>query len=47
MIMAGVAVWAAFRIRASRRNELNQSITGSNFTPNSTDWNLAFEQVKA
>ena len=48
MIMAGVAVWAAFRIRASRRNELNQSITGSNFTPNTTtDWNLAVEQVKA
>jgi Family of unknown function (DUF5715) len=48
MIMAGVAVWAALRFRATRRNQLLQSITES-FTPNtaSADWNLAAEQVKA
>ncbi|HSL53547.1 MAG TPA: DUF5715 family protein [Pyrinomonadaceae bacterium] len=48
MIVAGVAVWAAFRIRATRRNQLVQSITGSNLTANTAlDWNLAAEQVKA
>ena len=49
MIMAGVAIWAAFRIRASRRDQLIQSITGSNFSPNvaTPDWNLAVERVKA
>lgn len=48
MIVAGVAVWAAFRLRAARRNQLVQSITES-FNPNTTsaDWNLAVEQVKA
>ena len=48
MIVAGVAVWAAFRIRATRRNQLVQSITQS-FNPStpSVDWNLAVEQVKA
>jgi hypothetical protein len=48
MLVAGVAVWAAFRIRATRRNQLVQSITGSNLTANTAlDWNLAAEQVKA
>src|SRR5215207_9469565 len=48
MTVAGVAVWAAFRIRATRRDQLVQSITGSNFTPNTTtDWNVAVEKVKA
>lgn len=48
MIVAGVAVWAAFRLRATRRNQLVQSLTES-FNPNtaSVDWNLAVEQVKA
>src|SRR6185503_14023126 len=47
-IMAGVAVYAALRFRATRRNQFVQSITAS-FTPNTTnpDWNLAVEQVKA
>ena len=48
MLMAGVAVWAAFRIRATRRNQFVQSITGANLASNpATDWNLAVEQVKA
>ncbi|HEU5131020.1 MAG TPA: DUF5715 family protein [Pyrinomonadaceae bacterium] len=49
MILAGVAVWAAFRFRASRRAQLIQSITSANFTPSiaTPDWNLAVEQVKA
>jgi len=48
MMVAGVAVWAAFRLRAARRNQFAQSITES-FNPNTTspDWNLAVEQVKA
>jgi hypothetical protein len=48
MMLAGVAVWAAFRLRATRRNQFVQSITES-FNPNtpSPDWNLAVEQVKA
>jgi hypothetical protein len=47
-IMAGVAVYAALRFRATRRNQFVQSITAS-LTPNQTnpDWNLAVEQVKA
>ena len=48
MIVAGVAVWAAFRIRAARHRQFVQSITES-FNPNSlsVDWNVAVEQVKA
>jgi len=48
MMVAGVAVWAAFRLRAARRNQFVQSITES-FNPNTTspDWNVAVEQVKA
>src|SRR6185503_17779941 len=48
MMVAGVAVWAAFRLRATRRNQFVQSITES-FNPNTTspDWNVAVEQVKA
>ena len=48
MMVAGVAVWAAFRIRAVRRVQLIQSTTTS-FASNtaSADWNLAAEQVKA
>lgn len=47
-IMAAVAVWAAFRLRALRRNQFVQSVTQS-FAPNTAaaDWNLAVEQVKA
>jgi len=52
ILIAGVAVWAAFRFRASRRNQLLQSIasiSGSNFTPRTSldDWNLAVDKVKA
>src|ERR1044071_6443011 len=52
ILIAGVAVWAAFRFRASRRNQLLQSIasiSGSNFTSRTTidDWNLAVDRVKA
>jgi len=52
ILIAGVAVWAAFRFRASRRNQLLQSIasiSGSNFTPRTSldDWNLAVDRVKA
>jgi hypothetical protein len=48
LMVAGVAVWAAFRLRAARRNQFVQSITESfNPTTASTDWNLAVEQVKA
>lgn len=48
MMMAGVAVWAALRLRATRRNQFVQAVTQS-FTPNTNnlDWNLAVEQVKA
>jgi len=48
LTVAGAAVWAAFRFRAVRRNQLLQSATASNFTANTTpDWNLAVEKVKA
>ena len=48
LTVAGVAVWAAFRFRATRRNQLLQSATASNFTASTTpDWNLAVEKVKA
>jgi len=48
MMVAGVAVLAAFRLRAARRNQFVQSIAES-FNPNTTspDWNVAVEQVKA
>jgi hypothetical protein len=48
VIAMGVAGWAAFRLRAARRNQFVQSITESfNPTTPATDWNLAVEQVKA
>jgi hypothetical protein len=48
LAVAGVAVWAAFRFRAVRRNQLLQSATQFNFTANTTpDWNLAVEKVRA
>ena len=52
ILIAGAVVWAAFRFRANRRNQLLQSISsiaGSNFTPNLTidEWNLAVDKVKA
>src|SRR5262245_54214109 len=48
MIVAGAAVWAAFRFRAVSRGQLVQSILNS-FTSNNTaaNWDLAVEQVKA
>ncbi len=52
ILIAGVAVWAAFRFRASRRNQLLQSIASiseSNFTPHTSvdEWNSAVDKVKA
>ncbi len=48
IFLAGAAVWAAFRYRAVRRNQLIQSIAESNLTPNTTlDWNVAVDKVKA
>ena len=48
MIVAGVAVWAAFRYRAVRRNQRIQSAGDINLTGNTTpDWNVAAEKVKA
>lgn len=48
MMVAGVAVWAAFRFRAVQRSQVVQSAE-SNFTPNTAagDWNVAAEKVKA
>src|SRR5215212_8127032 len=49
MMVAGAAVWAAFRYRAVRRNQLVQSTTESNSpqNANSIDWNVAVDKVKA
>ena len=49
ILLAGVAVWAAFRYRATRRNQLVQSASESNLTPNTPggNWNVAVEKVKA
>lgn len=49
IFIAGVAVWAALRIRATRRNQLLQSTTESNFTPGTAadTWYVAVEKVKA
>jgi Family of unknown function (DUF5715) len=49
ILLAGVAVWAAFRFRATRRNQLIQSVVESNLTSNTFfgDWNSAVEKVKA
>jgi hypothetical protein len=51
MFIAGVAAWAALRFRATRRNQLIQSTSESNLTPNTTAaadaWNVAVEKVKA
>ena len=50
ILLAGVAVWAAFRYRAIRHNRFLQSAVQSSFTPNTTpvdDWNLAVDKVKA
>lgn len=48
ILIAGVAVWAAFRFHSSRHSQFVQSIVESNFTPNITlDWNAAVDKVKA
>src|SRR5215213_11221904 len=48
MMVAGAAVWAAFRYRAVRRNQLVQSTTESNSPQNANiDWNVAVDKVKA
>jgi len=49
ILLAGAAVWAAFRFRATRRNRLIQSVVESNLTSNTFfgDWNTAVEKVKA
>lgn len=48
MIVVGVAVWATLRYRATRRNQLVQSTSESNPTPNTTayTWDVAIEKVK-
>ena len=48
MMVAGAAVWAAFRYRAVRRNRLVQSTTESNSPPNTNgvEWNVAVDKVK-
>jgi hypothetical protein len=49
ILLAGVAVWAAFRYRATRHNQFLQSAVQANFTPNTTvdDWNVAVDKVKS
>ena len=50
ILLAGVAVWVAFRYRATRHNQLLQSAVEANFTPNTTtvdSWNVAVDKVKA
>lgn len=49
ILLAGVAVWAAFRFRATRHNQFLQAAVQSNFTPNTTvdSWDVAVEKVKA
>src|ERR1044072_1699079 len=52
ILIARVAVWAAFRFRASRRNQLLPSIASisdSNFPPHPSvsEWNSAVDKVKA
>src|SRR3569832_185387 len=49
ILLAGVAVWAAFRFRATRHNQFLQAAVQSDFTPNTTpgDWNVAVDKVKA
>ena len=49
ILLVGAAVWVAFRYRATRRNQLVQSISESNLTPNTPvdDWNVAVDKVKA
>lgn len=49
ILLAGVAVWAALRYRATRRNQLIQSAAETNFTLNTPigDWNVAVDKVKA
>src|SRR5215470_17364741 len=49
ILLAGVAVWAAFRYRVTRRNELLQAAAQLSLTPNTFagDWNTAVEKVKA
>src|SRR5215212_11280186 len=49
ILLAGVAVWAAFRYRVTRRNQLVQSASESNDTSNTRvgNWNVAVEKVKA
>jgi hypothetical protein len=49
ILIAGAAVWAAFRFRATRQSQFLQSTVESNFTSNTNfcDWNTAVERVKA
>jgi hypothetical protein len=50
ILLAGGAVWVAFRYRATRHNQFLQSAVQSNFTSNTTtvdDWNVAVDKVKA
>jgi hypothetical protein len=49
ILLAAVAVWAAFRYRATRRTQVVQSTTETNFNPGTTTdaWNVAVDKVKA
>lgn len=50
IVLAGVAVWVAFRYRATRHSQLLQSAVEANFTPNTNavdSWNVAVDKVKA
>jgi len=49
ILIAGAAVWAALRYRATRHSQFLQSTVQSNFTSNTNfgDWNTAVEKVKA
>lgn len=48
ILIAGAAVWAAFRYRATQHNQFVQSAVQSNFTPGTIvgDWNTVAERVK-
>ena len=49
ILIAGAAVWAAFRYRSTRRSQLLQAAVESNLTSNTIvgDWNAAVDVVKA
>src|SRR3954468_21696037 len=48
ILIAGAAVWAAFRYRATRHTQFVQAAVESNLTSNTIvgDWNTAVDKVK-